>query len=240
MHEISLRAEEIFQIGSFPVTNSLFLAVISAGLLILLSLIVRARIKMIPGKAQNFFEIIVEGVLDFMDSVLSSRAKSEKYFPLIATIFIFITVSNWLGLMPIVGPFAAGYARAPLLRAPAADLNFTLILAVISVFSVNFLGVLAIGFWKHFSKFFTFKSPILSFVGLLELVSEFVKIISFSFRLFGNIFAGEVLLLVVGSLVPYFIPLPFLALEVFVGFIQAFIFSLLTLVFIGMAVQEQH
>ena len=170
-----------------------------------------------------------------MDSILGSREASLRYLPLIATIFLFVMISNWLGLLP-VSPLTLHHV--PLLRAPTSDLNFTIALAVISVLSVNFLGAAAISVRRHIGKFLNFKSPIMFFVGALELISEFVKIISFSFRLFGNIFAGEVLLAIVGALLPYAAPLPFLFLEVFVGFIQAFIFSMLTLVFLGMAVQE--
>jgi len=140
--------------------------------------------------------------------------------------------------MPL-GPIT--FDHSPLFRAPTTDLNFTIALAIISVLSVNILGAAAIGLRHHLGKFFNFKNPIMFFVGILELISEFVKIISFSFRLFGNIFAGEVLLLIIGFLLPYIVPLPFLFLEVFVGVIQGFIFAMLTLVFVSMAtVPQEH
>jgi F-type H+-transporting ATPase subunit a len=242
MHEISIKAEEIFQIGSFPVTNSLLLAAVTLGVILLFVLLLARRIVMVPRMLQNFFEVLSEQILSTMDAVLGRRSASEYYFPFIASMFLFLLVSNWLGLLPIVGSFEVigeGHKALPLLRAPAADLNFTFALAIISVFATQFLGVLALGVRRHASKYFTFKNPIFTFVGLLELVSEFAKIISFSFRLFGNVFAGEVLLIIIGFLAPYFLPLPFLFLEVFVGFMQAFIFSMLTLVFIGMAVAEE-
>ena len=103
---------------------------------------------------------------------------------------------------------------------------------------MNLLAIIAIGARAHVSKFLNFKSPIDFFVGLLELISEFAKMVSFSFRLYGNIFAGEVLLVIVGFLVPYLAPLPFLFLEIFVGFIQAFVFAMLTLVFVAVATAE--
>jgi F-type H+-transporting ATPase subunit a len=155
-------------------------------------------------------------------------------------------VSNWLGLLPGVGSIVyhtvhEGRAvTVPFLRSPASDLNFTIALALISVISVNILGVLAIGFGKHFKKFFNVSGPLQFFVGILEFVSEIAKIISFSFRLFGNVFAGEVLLTIVIFLVPYLIPVPFFMLEVFVGFIQALVFAVLTTVFIGLATIEHH
>jgi len=124
----------------------------------------------------------------------------------------------------------------PLLRSPASDLNFTLALALIAVTMVNVFGVSAIGLKHRAAVFFNFSSPLQFLVGLLELLSEFARIISFTFRLFGNVFAGEVLLAIMALLVPYLVPLPFMFLEVFVGFIQAFIFGMLTLVFVALAV----
>lgn len=240
--EISLKAEKIFHVGAWPVTNALLLSTLAVFVLLAFSFILRIRFSAVPGKLQGLFELFLDSLLDLMDSVLGSRHLSEKYLPLVATIFLFILTSNWLGLLPIVGPLelAEGERAIPLFRAPASDLNFTIVLAIISVFSVNFLGAFALGIKHYFSKFFTLKSPIFSFVGILEFLSEFIKIISFSFRLFGNVFAGEVLLIIVGFLAPHVIPLPFLFLEVFVGFIQAFIFSMLTLVFLSMAVRETH
>ncbi|MEK7649406.1 MAG: F0F1 ATP synthase subunit A [Patescibacteria group bacterium] len=245
MTEISIKAEELFHIGTFSVTNSFLLSVITLLVLLIVALVVRKKIALVPGKLQSVFELLMEQLLGVMDSVFGNRHTSEKYFPLIATVFLFIMISNWFGLLPIVGSLGLhvvhdGHeAFVPLLRAPAADLNFTIALAIISVFAVQFFGVLAVGFVKHFSKYFTFKNPVFTFVGLLEFVAEFVKIISFSFRLFGNVFAGEVLLIIIGFLVPYIVPLPFLFLEVFVGFIQAFIFAMLTMVFVAMATSEE-
>lgn len=244
MH-ISIVAEKIFEIGGWPVTNSFLLALVASSVLLLTAVLLRRHMVMIPGKLQSAFEMAIEELLKLMDALLGSRCVSEYYMPIIATIFLFVMTSNWLGLLPGVGSIGLTQYEdgekvfVPLFRGPAADLNFTIALAIISVMSINLLGVVAIGFGRHFSKFFTLKNPMYTFVGLLEFISEFVKIISFSFRLFGNVFAGEVLLTIIAVLVPYVVPLPFLFLEVFVGFIQAFIFSMLTLVFIAMAVREE-
>ncbi len=245
---ISLAAEEIFHIGSFTVTNSLLLSTIVLLLLSGIAFFSRGKLALIPGKIQNLAEFAVEALLGLMDSVLGERRLSEKYLPLVATIFIFILSANWLGLLPGIGsivirsPFgiggAGGHESVPLLRSPASDLNFTLALALIAVFGVNLLGVLAIGFIAHMKKFLDFRNPIMFFIGILEFISEIAKIISFSFRLFGNVFAGEVLLTIIAFLVPYVVPLPFLFLEIFVGFIQAFVFAMLSLVFISMATAE--
>ena len=250
MQEISIKAETLFHLGSFNFTNSYFLSLILVGFFVLLALWLKEHIKAIPGKVQSIFELLTEEILGLMDNVFGSRRESERYFPLIATIFLFVLASNWFGLLPGAGSFGLHHqvtssegsrsVLTPFFRAPSSDLNFTIALAIISVFSANFLGAMAIGLKHHAGKFFNFKNPIYTFVGFLELISEFVKIISFSFRLFGNVFAGEVLLIIVGFLGPYFLPLPFMFLEVFVGFIQAFIFSMLTLVFLGMSVKHHE
>lgn len=241
MNEISIKAEQLFHIGSFAVTNSLLLAVVTFSVLTALAIAVNRKQSLVPGFFQNFIEILIEKLLGVMDAVFGKRNLSEKYFPLIATVFVFVMFSNWLGLLPGVGSIIMreGEAGVPILRAPSADLNFTIMLAIVAVLAVNIFGVAAIGFRGHFKKFFNFSSPILFFTGILELISEFVKIISFSFRLFGNVFAGEVLLTIIGFLLPYAVPLPFLFLEIFVGFIQAFIFSMLLMVFIAMSVSHE-
>lgn len=248
MHEISIRAEELFHIGSFTVTNSLLLSLVTLVVLSTIAFFLSRRLAIVPGKFQTIFEVFIEQMLTLMDSVLGSRKLSEQYLPLIASIFLFIVISNWLGLMPGVGTIGLyhhtehGEALIPLFRAPASDLNFTIALGIISMLGVNILAFFALGFKRHAGKFFMnpIKNPIFSFVGILEFVSEFVKIISFSFRLFGNVFAGEVLLVIVAFLIPYVVPIPFLFLEIFVGFIQAFIFAMLTLVFMAMAVSHEE
>jgi F-type H+-transporting ATPase subunit a len=242
MPEISIKAEHLFNIGGFSVTNSVLLSFIVLVLLTFVAISLNRKIKLVPGKTQSLFEILFEEVLSLMDSILGTRELSIKYFPFVATIFIFVLFSNWFGLLPGVGSIILheGSKSVPIFRSPAADLNFTIMLAMISVVAVNFFGILTLGVKRYSGKFFNFKNPIMTFVGLLELISEFVKVISFSFRLFGNVFAGEVLLIVIGFLVPYLIPLPFLFLEVFVGMIQAFIFSMLTVVFLAISINHEE
>ncbi len=239
MPEITIAAEKIFHIGSWPVTNAVLLSTIALIVLAAAAFLLSKKLSLVPGSLQGFFEFLLDELLSLMDTILGERRLSERYLPLIGTIFLFIVTSNWLGLLPLSAFYVSEHGHIlPLFRSPASDLNFTIALAIISVFSVNLLGSVAIGVGRHLSKFFTLKNPIFSFVGLLEFLSEFIKIVSFSFRLFGNVFAGEVLLMIVGFLVPQIVPLPFLFLEIFVGFIQAFIFAMLTLVFLGMAVRE--
>lgn len=242
MEEISLKAQELFTLGNFGVTNGLLLTLIASSILIAFSLVFRSRIKMVPGKLQGTVEMGVEGLLGIMESTLGSMKKAEKYFPLVATIFIFILCSNLLGIFPGVGSlvYHSGGHETPLFRSPAADLNFTLAFAVISVIVTNIIGMASVGTFNHIGKYINFKGPIEFFIGILEIVSEIAKIVSLSFRLFGNIFAGEVLLIIIFSLVPYFAPLPFLFLEIFVGTIQAFIFAMITLASIAIHTTEHH
>lgn len=232
MEEISLKAEELFSIGGFPFTNAILLTLVVSIILISFSILFKSKIKFVPGKLQGAVEMGMEGFLDLMGSTLGSAQKAERYFPLVATIFIFILCSNLLGIFPGVGSlfYQSGHGHhVPLFRSPAADLNFTLAFAVISVIATNIIGMTAAGTFNHLGKYINFKGPIEFFIGILEIVSEIAKIISLTFRLFGNVFAGEVLLIIIFSLVPYFAPLPFLFLEIFVGSIQAFIFAMITL-----------
>ncbi len=240
MIHISLGAEEIFRLGNFPVTNTLLLSTIAVLILAIIAILSRRRLALVPNGLQNLIEFIIESVLQMMDSVLGERRKSEKYLPIVGTIFVFIVFSNWLGLMPGIGSIGLreGSQFKPLFRSPASDLNFTMGVAIVTVLAINILGAKALGWRPHLSKFFNFGSPVGFFVGILELISEFAKVISFSFRLFGNVFAGEVLLTITAFLVPYVVPLPFLFLEIFVGFIQALIFSMLALVFTATAISE--
>ncbi|MFA6006637.1 MAG: F0F1 ATP synthase subunit A [Candidatus Paceibacterota bacterium] len=236
MPEISLKAEELFHIGSLPITNTYLVSFLALFGLVVVGMILNEKIKLSVGWLQNIVEVVLEALLELMESVLGSREAAEKYLPLIATIFLFVITSNWLGLLPGMGSilFHTEEGIVPLLRSPASDLNFTLAIAISSVVAANLLGMIKLGFFGHLGKFFNFSDPINFFVGILELVSEFAKVVSFSFRLFGNVFAGEVLLTIVAFLVGYIVPLPFMFLEIFVGFIQAFVFAMLTLVFLGL------
>lgn len=247
--EISIAAEKLFGIGSFPVTNALLIGVIVSLLLVLVTQLVVARRQLVPRGIQNVFELVFEGTLSFIESVTQDKKQARAFFPLIMTIFLFVLLSNWAGLLPGLGTIgllhhnAEGHATIiPFLRSTSADLNFTMALSLMVVLTTQFTGILTLGIVKYGKKFFVspFHKPYVlgTFVGLLELVSEFAKFLSFSFRLFGNVFAGEILLTVMLHLVPYLVPLPFLFLEIFVGFIQAAVFAMLTLVFMKMATME--
>ena len=260
-HENTLFAEPITHIGSFPVTNSLITSWVAVFILIILATILRTKLKNVPGKLQHFFEIILEGGLSLADQVTGSRKTTEKVFPLAISIFFFVLINNWLGILPLGGfgileHGAEGSVFVPFLRSGTADINTTLMLAAIAVIGSNIFGIVSIGVWKMFNKYVNLKAlggivtkvrheptilliaPITFFVGILELVGELAKVASLSFRLFGNVFAGEVLLASMGALLAYGLPLPFLFLEVFVGVIQALIFSMLVLVYFTIAAQD--
>lgn len=226
---ISLAAETIAHIGSFPITNSLLTTWILMAILVLASIILTRKLSLVPSRTQSLVELTV--------SNLQGLFKNSPYFPLLATLFIFIAVSNWSGLIPglsAVGIFDETHSFTPILRAPTADLNTTLALAIISMVAVQIYGFKSIGV-GYLKKFFDFSGPIQFFVGILELISEFSRLVSFTFRLFGNIFAGEVLLTVIAFLIPVILPIPFLGMEIFVGFIQALVFSLLVSVFLNLS-----
>ena len=184
----------------------------------------------------------MNGLYSFFQTIL--KDKTQLFFPIIASFFLFILFSSWFGLIPGVGSILIKHGKEsePILRAGTADLNLTIALALISVILSQYFGIKYVGMKKYIKKFINPTNFLTLFTGVLEMVSEFSKIISFAFRLFGNIFAGEVLIAVVVFLVPVFIPasFPFLLLEIFVGAIQALVFSMLTAVFFNMAISEHH
>ncbi len=245
MPEISIKAESIFEIFHFKVTNSLILSTIVFVFFLVIAMLYNKAAK--TKKKSNFFyfiNFILKSIYGLFKSVL--KEKTVLFFPLFGTFFLFILLQNWFGLLPGVGSLMlkvtehSGIHYFPLLRGNNADLNTTIALAIISVFLIQFYGIKYLGFKAYIKKFINFSNPINFFVGILETISEISKIISFSFRLFGNIFAGEVLLTIIAFLIPVAISFPFLILEIFVGFIQALVFSMLTAVFLNLAISSHH
>ncbi|OHA20576.1 MAG: ATP synthase F0 subunit A [Candidatus Taylorbacteria bacterium RIFCSPHIGHO2_01_FULL_51_15] len=235
MH-ISIVPETLFHIGPLSVTNTLLTAWLVLLLLTLGAVLFSVVIRSIPGRIQAGVEALLEGLLGFFETIAGSRETTRRFFPIVATIFIFVLLSNWVGILPGIG--SIGFYEVlegketfvPLFRSVFSDLNMTLALALIAVSLSHFFGVVTLGIKSHVGKFINFSSPIAAFTGILEIISEVAKVISFSFRLFGNVFAGEVLLTIIAFLIPYIAPLPFLGLELFVGFIQALIFGTLAMV----------
>lgn len=264
-HETTLFAEPIKQVGGFTITNSLINTWLSVLILVILLFAAGRKVKKIPRGVQNIFEFAVEYALNFADTITRNRRKSTKFMPMVLAVFLFILVNNWMGLIPGVGTI--GFIEqeeghrifVPLFRGATADINTTVALAILGVFATHLVGIFSVGAWKHFNKFLNLKAfldipgkiakdrtivlvnPIKAFVGVVEVVGEVSKVASLSLRLFGNIFAGEVLIASIMAITAFLVPIPFMFLEILVGFIQAIIFSTLILVFMTINSEaEEH
>jgi F-type H+-transporting ATPase subunit a len=255
---IAVPVDTLFSIGGYPVTNT-FLVTIATILIILFCFWLAIRnMRMIPRRWQNLVEWATELLLNLCEEV-AGKENGRRFFPWVSTIFLLVLFANWWEVIPGVetvgtidrslpgcanvqataGIFLTGATSnciVPWLRPPSTDLNFTLAIAVISVFMTQVYGIRRLGVGQHILKYLNFREGVLGVaIGLLEFVLEMIRVVSFSFRLFGNLFAGDTLLLVMAFLIPFVAPIPFYFLEVFVGFIQAFVFAMLTLVFMTLA-----
>ncbi len=240
---VHLNPSVVGYLGDMPITATMMTVWLVMVLLVLFALTLRSRLSLVPSKVQSVTEVTVGGVYEYVKDVLGTAEYANRYFPIIMTMFIFVLAMNWVGLIPGVGAFGIydeHHHLIPFLYPGATDLNITIGLAIISFVTIELAGVLAIGLGKYVGKFINFRSPMAFLLGLIELVSELARLISFSFRLFGNIFAGKTLLLVAMFFVPYFLPVPVYAYELFVGLIQAVVFAILTLFFIKLAIEEPH
>jgi len=242
---VVLAPEQLGTLWGLPVTNTLLTSWAVVILLLIVGFVMGRRLKMIPSRFQTLLEWLVSFVYDYVAETLESRTMARRFFPFLTTIFLFIFTSNLLEFTPGVGSFGIftswGGTFIPLFRSVNTDLNVTLTLAIISFLTIEITGALTIGVVKYAGKFINFHNGVIGFfVGIVELFSEIARVISFSFRLFGNIFAGEVLILVVTYFLPVIAPVPVMAFEIFVGFVQAAIFALLTLFFIKIAIMEPH
>jgi F-type H+-transporting ATPase subunit a len=255
-----LPAEEVFHLFGFPITNSIVGAWLTVIAVVVFCFAVTRRMKVVPGRAQAAFEFLLGWLYDLCQSV-AGEENGRRFFPVIATIFLFVAFNGWLSLLPIFGTIeiinAEGH-HVHLFRGANTDINTPLALALVSFVFVEFYGLKSLGirylrkfinvgqFFRSVGQVFRgrlkagltglFSGFIDIFVGALEALSEFIRIVSFTFRLFGNMTAGEILLLIAAFLIPWIFALPFYGLEMLVGFVQALIFSGLTLVFVAMAV----
>lgn len=235
MLNISLQPEYVLQFLGVGITNTFLTTFLVTILLGLAGWFFYARRASHNNTLVNGLRILIYELLLLTDMVTQDRALSKRILPLIATFFLFIFTANLLALTP--GFFGSFYVEGAagkfaLLRSPNSDLTTTLALATFSMLSIQFFSWKALGFLRYVRRFLDLTGPIRFVLGFFEMLSEGVRVLSFSFRLFGNVFAGEILLLVIAFLVPYILPLPFMFLEIFVGIVQAFIFAILTLVFI--------
>ncbi len=232
------------------VTNTLLSSWFTTVVLILIFVTAARRRSVIPGRFQGFVETMIEGVLGFASSVLGPEM-ARKTFPVVATIFFFVLFNAWLALLPFyqfLGFTQDGEIKAHFLRSAGTDINMPLALALISFVFVEYWGFRARGF-SYLKKFFQLgkifrgkpSGLIDAFVGFLELTSELVRVVSFTFRLFGNMTAGAILVVMITFLVPFVATQFVFGLELLVGLIQAVIFAGLTLVFLSVATShEEH
>lgn len=264
MPHIELAAEGVFSIFGFPITNTMLAAWLTILVLGGISYAATRKMRIVPKGLQNVLEAGVEALVNFVDSV-AGKEFGRKFFPVVATIFIFVLANAWLALLPGFMFIGIGEEQVPLLRGANTDINFPLALALVSFVFVEYWGLRSQGFFRYMRRFISvgelfrgisqiFRGKIRSgfgalltgiiaaFTGFIEMITELVRIISLTFRLFGNMTAGELLILMMLFLIPWVAVIPFYGLELFIGFVQALIFGGLTLVFLVMAVtpREEH
>jgi F-type H+-transporting ATPase subunit a len=236
----AIAAEEVTTVWGVPITNTVITSWVVMAVLIVGAYAIGRSASFHPSRFQSLIEGFFQSVLDYMAETLESRQLAVRFFPLIMSLFLFIFAANIIKFVPGIGSIIVETANGtvPLLRSVNTDLNMTLAVSLIAFLSIEVVGVTMIGFLKYMSKFVNFKSVLGFFIGLIELVSEVARLVAFSFRLFGNIFAGKVLILVVMAFIPVILPVPLILFELFVGLVQAAIFALLTLFFIKIAMME--
>ena len=255
-HEKEVYEEGPFLGNRFIITNTLLSCWIASAILVLVFVLGARRASLVPGRFQNFCEIVIEGLLRFVEGTVGP-GRSRMLFPVIASIFLFVVINAWIGLLPFypaLGFMTDGKVEIHLLRPAGTDINMPLALALVSFVFVEYLGIkmLGIGYFSKFVRVRSLASGMRSlfrfrfldafqglldffFVGPLEAFSEFVRLISFTFRLFGNMTAGEILVLMSAFLVPFVATVGVYGLELLVGLIQGLIFAGLTLVFAAIA-----
>lgn len=262
---VELPSEVLFKVGGFPITNTLIACWLSIIVLASVFYVCTRKMKLIPGRLQNLAEMAVEALLGFVEGAAGEK-HSRLLFPAIATIFIYVITNAYLAMLPFFGTILVTGQEGefvPLFRSANTDVNVPLSIAVMSFVFVEFWGMKSLGALRYLGEFFNFGQigrgvkelfrgkirPAVTnigfgfinlFVGLLEVFSHLIRIVSFTFRLFGNMTAGEILLLVSAFLIPFVFTIPFYGLELLIGFIQALIFAGLTLVFGIIAVAPAH
>ncbi len=255
--EPHLPAPVLFHVLGLPITNTMLAGWITVIFLVVISWAVTRRMKLVPGRLQAAFEFLLGWIFDLCGSI-AGEENGRRFFPVVCTIFLFVLFNAWLSLIPGFGSILFGHHE--LLRGSNTDVNTPLAIALVSFIFVIFYGMkdARMGFvrqYLNFGRLFRsvgqvfkgkfdpieiFSGAIDIFVGGLEVLSLLIRNVSFTFRLFGNMTAGEILLLIAAFLVPWVLALPFYGLELLVGFVQALIFAGLTLVFVTMAVSPHE
>jgi F-type H+-transporting ATPase subunit a len=252
MTEISVAAEPAFHIGEFAVTNTMTATTLVTLLIIVLALLVRRKAGIIPTRAQTAFETFLTFFLDQLTAVTGSEKVARKIVPITVTFFVFIFISNLFILLPFVSTIVTGEGF-PFLRTPTTDYSMTIALAAAIMIGSHIVAlcISPIGYMGNFIRlkgFLKIRKPmdvlmafIDFFLGILEIVSELAKVFSLATRLFGNIFAGEVVIAIVTGLAiftKFLVPVPFIVIACFAGVVQAFVFTLLTLLFVSMNIKH--
>lgn len=236
----SLAPEALIQIGQFPFTNTLLHTLIVDAIIITGIVILNKNLNRIPGTFQNMVEYVFDGLFGLTESIAGEK-NAAKIFPWFMGFFLFIVVINITALFPgfeTIG-FQKGEEFIPLLRSATSDINTTAALAIIATVATQVLAIKSVGIKGHLARYFSW-NPIFLFVGILEIVSVFTNIISLSFRLFGNIFAGEVVLSTISQMFAFLLPLPFIGLEIIVALVQALVFAILTMGFMSILMTPHH
>ncbi|HET6650115.1 MAG TPA: F0F1 ATP synthase subunit A [Candidatus Limnocylindria bacterium] len=241
---VAIEAETLFKIGPLSFTNSMVGALLASVLLLLAAWYITRRSALVPGRLQSALELPVELMTGI---VAGSSSRWRGYVALILGFFLMILVANWIGLLPGVGTIGithvdeAGHeAMIPLVRPASADLNFTLGLAIVSFVMFVYWGIKANGAGGYVKELMGEPLYMAPLMLPINLISELSRLISLSMRLFGNVFAGEVLLATMIALAPILVPAVFLGLEALFGFVQALVFALLAMTYIGTAIAEHH
>lgn len=248
-----LQPPTVFHVGNFPVTNSFLMTVLIILLIIIFVVVLNKKIKNIPGTLQNIVEILYGGMLGLIDQITQSRKISERIFPLIASLFVYIGISNIIGLIP--GLTSITFGDVELFRSPTSDFNTTFALATAMVLLVQWVSIKDWGLLGYLGKFVQIKEvwqgfrkgagegmiAVINFlIGLLDIISEIAKVVSLSMRLFGNIYAGEILMAIILGSLAYVLPAVWMGMNLFVGIIQALVFGSLVAAYYTLAKKPEE
>lgn len=242
---IHITPGELFTVGGISVTNSMVYGAISSLLIIMVLIIAANRMTIKPKRGFiQFVELGTEFIINTIQNSMGSRKKAIKYAPYFTTAFFFVMFSNWLGLAPGVGE-ALTYNENPVLRPFTADLNGTLAASIVMMFLVQYFAIKESGFRRHMRHYFAgnLLNPATYLLGIFELFSELTRIGSLALRLFLNVAIGEIIIAIftyLGSFAAPITALPFIILELFVGALQAYIFTMLTIMYLSAAIKHDH
>lgn len=249
----AVQPETVFEIGSFQMTNAMIMGVLVTVIFLIFSLIVKKKLKLVPGKLQTIAEVIVESFTNLLSQITGTRERGKKMLPLIGALFLYMGLSNLIGLIP--GLTAITYNGVPLFRTPTNDFNTTFSIALAMIILTQYASMKEFGLLGHLGKYFKFKEVIQGFkksigegvmaiveflIGLLDIVSEIAKVVSLSLRLFGNMYAGEVLMAVLFGALAVVIPSIWLGMNLLVGVLQALVFGALTAAYYTLAVERNE